>query len=556
MEQAAPPDEPSAPARSARSAIRPPVAAMIFAALVTLVVFAPSLADGFVWDDWPLIVRNQFVRDPSHLPQVLTRPLWDVSSRGAVGRLAYLNLYRPVVSLAYVTEFQLFGEHAVGYHAVSIALHVACVLLALLWLRRRLPERASVALWSAAVVGVVPFALHPSRPETVTWVSGCTDLWMTFWSLLGVVALAEERALVRAAGAVALALAVLSKEAAVVVPVLIALDTLLVDGRRPSLRREGVAFAGVTAGVIVHVVAVPFVGGSEPSTGGLVPRVLSSLGHFVGRTLWGFRPSVEPVPHLFDAQGHEVFAPWSIALGGALLVAVAALVVGAWKRPALRPWLADALWYLLPLLPAANVLSLSGPTLIAERYLFLPLLGAGALLARATLPLIAAGPPARTFVLASAGALALAYGAASTLHTLDFASDRVFWSYELERDPDSVSAITNVGLDAVADGDVEQAVAVWLHGREVARRTHRNDEADALSPPRHGRAARRDQRRGPSAARRVARFLRRAPPRAPPAHRSARALGGRADPRGRVAHLPGERRLRTPAAGEGLRAHG
>lgn len=456
--------------------VRPAYAAMIVAGLVTALVFAPGLSDEFIWDDWPLIVRNQFVRDPSHLLDVLTRPLWDVSSRGGVGRLAYLNLYRPVVSLAYASQFQLFGEDPFGYHLLSLVLHVACVLCALAWLRQRLASTSSAA-WIAAAVGVVPFALHPSRPETVTWVSGCTDLWMTFWALLGVLALAQERTLVRVAGAGALALAVLSKEAAVVVPVLLVADAVLVEGRRPELRREGLAVLGVVVAIAVHVVAVPPVSGAEMARSGMFERVLATLGHFVGRTLWGFSPSVEPVPRIYDAARHEVFAPWSLALGAALLGAVVILAVLARRRASLRPWLADALWYLLPLLPVSNVLSLSGPTLVAERYLFMPLLGVGALLARAALPRVAAGPPSRTVVLGAAALLAVTYGAISSRHTLDFETDSALWDYELERNPDALSAITSVGAEAAEDGDVSRATSLWLHGRSVSLARHDPEQA-------------------------------------------------------------------------------
>src|SRR5690606_17441148 len=93
----------------------------------------------------------------------------------------YRRLYRPVVTVALWTQVQAFGEGTFGYHAVSLALHLLCVFLACGWLRRR---HGSLRREWALLFGLLVFAIHPGRPETVTWISGSTDLWMTAFVLL------------------------------------------------------------------------------------------------------------------------------------------------------------------------------------------------------------------------------------------------------------------------------------------------------------------------------------------------------------------------------------
>lgn len=454
--------------------------ALLLVLLATVAVFGPSVSADFVWDDWALIVRNQLVRDPAHLPDVLTSPFWNVSSQSTVGRLAYVNLYRPVVSLAYVTQFQVFGENPVGYHMVSLLLHLACVVMAYAWIRRRLEHRSSelrAPVDLAAAVGVLPFALHSSRPETVTWISGSTDLWMTFWVLAAALALGQRRRLVRGLGGLAVALACLSKEAAIVLPVLLVADAWLVEGRRPEAGREGIALAGAVAGTGVHLYFVPPAGGQGVALEGLSSRVLASLGHFVHRTFDWFDPSVEPVPREFDAGGHEVFAPWAIGLGAALVVVVILLAALAHRQtPSLRPWLADLLWFLLPLIPVANLVALEGPTVVADRYLFLPLLGIGAGLARTVFPLV--DGPARRLVATGAILLAVALGVPSGIHARRFEDDGTLWSYEYERNPRSFSAINGVAEVARSEGEPGRAIRVYTHGRRVAM--DRNQPGTAL----------------------------------------------------------------------------
>ena len=147
-------------------------------------------------------------------------------------------------------------------------------------------------------------------------------------------------------------------------------------------------------GVAAHLFAVPLADpGSGHASGDLVPRVLATLGHFAGRVVSVFDPSIEPVPPVRDLAGEPVFVPWAIGVGAALLVAFAALAWLAWRRAGLRPYLADALWLLVPLAPVSNLWSLQGGTLVADRYLYLPMLGVGALLARAALPRRPSGSP-------------------------------------------------------------------------------------------------------------------------------------------------------------------
>src|SRR5690349_3924853 len=109
------------------------VSCSLLAALGVL-AFAPALSGGFVWDDHLLIGNNAAWRSANGLWRALGSEFWQTSVE--IG--AQARYYRPLVSLAYFVEFQLFGLQPRGYHAVSVGLHVACVLLAFAWLRARL----------------------------------------------------------------------------------------------------------------------------------------------------------------------------------------------------------------------------------------------------------------------------------------------------------------------------------------------------------------------------------------------------------------------------------
>lgn len=213
-----------------------PLRAKLTALLVaaTLLVFGLGLPGQWVWDDHGLIVSNAYLRDLSHLPALLRADFWHISAASETGESLSRMYWRPVVTLAYALQFHAFGTSPLGYHAVNLALHLACTLLTFGLLRRRVGDgeaRGEVA----ALLGALVFAVHPSRPESVTWVSGSTDLWMTLLALLGNRVFDGPRDRRGLGTGALLGLAILSKEAAVVVPALLTLETLgaaAVDPRR------------------------------------------------------------------------------------------------------------------------------------------------------------------------------------------------------------------------------------------------------------------------------------------------------------------------------------
>src|SRR5207248_7328511 len=94
---------------------------------------------------------------------------------GSPGATGY---YRPLMLLAYLFCFSLFGAHAFAFHALNILLHAAVVVILFKVTEWMFRER-TVAFASAAL-----FALHPVHSESVAWIAALTDLELTFFYLL------------------------------------------------------------------------------------------------------------------------------------------------------------------------------------------------------------------------------------------------------------------------------------------------------------------------------------------------------------------------------------
>src|SRR5262245_17131449 len=234
--------------------------AICIALLVTAVtlVYARGLSNGFIYDDYWLVQSNPALQQPGSLRSFLTTPLFagSLQSEDSFWAGGGLEYWRPFAKLALLVQYRLFGVRASGYHAVSLVVHVVSVLMAFAWLLWRLSPAVPAPAPSvrvprliatyrdprrtlAAGLGAALFGLHPVRVESVAWVSGCMDLWMVFWVLVGLLIWEHRgRAATWAAGA-AFVLAALAKETALVVPGCLALDAWA-RSDRTGLRRVAV----------------------------------------------------------------------------------------------------------------------------------------------------------------------------------------------------------------------------------------------------------------------------------------------------------------------------
>lgn len=122
------------------------------AALIALaaIVYWPTLANGFIWDDEHYVEWNHTLRSLSGL-----REIWF--------KLGAVPQYYPLVHSTFWVEYHLWGLNPLGYHAVNLAIHAAnAVLLWRLLVRLQVP-----GAWLAAAI----FAVHPVHVESVAWVT-------------------------------------------------------------------------------------------------------------------------------------------------------------------------------------------------------------------------------------------------------------------------------------------------------------------------------------------------------------------------------------------------
>lgn len=447
--------------------------------IVAFVVFSPGLFGPFLWDDKPLILGNAQVRSLSAWPLWFTKDFWDVSPE-LLQWQPRLHYFRPLVTASYAIEFHLVGARPFLFHLDNLLAHSAAAVLAFFALRR----------WSGSVVaaglGAAFFAVHPTKAESVAWIAGRTDVFCAVFVLVaagGAALRFRGKRIGLAVEIVATLLAYFTKEGAIVLPAFIALERWVALDRpvvdlstskrlvRAALPQLAVAIAYL----VTRAVWMP-VRPSSPKVRLLdhVQFVLETLGRYL--TL-AFAPHDLSGQHalLRTVDGRSLHVVGYVVAGLVALVALTGVALLA-RRRAPMVTLGLAL-FAGALLPVSNLMMTGISTLVAERFLYLPLLGIALAIAGVVEWLRARVRMAALIGVASIALLSLAVVALD--RSLDFADEARFWEHERALHPESLEALRFAIRVAREEHQYRKAEALALEGRAAASRWYSHNGAEA-----------------------------------------------------------------------------
>jgi len=415
-------------------------------ACAALVAYAPALSNGFVnWDDGLYVTANPAARELS----------WGgVRWAFTTGHAAN---WHPLTWISHMLDGSLFGANAAGHHATSVVIHAANAVLLLLVLRRMTGRLAPSVLVAAL------FALHPLNVESVAWISERKNVLSTFFMLLAIGAYAryaERRSAARYVPvALLFALGLMAKPMLVTLPcVLLLLDYWPLGrfrgarGRFASLAAEKAPlFALALASCIVTMIAQR---AARPSMSALSLdlRVMNAALSYAGYLAKAIAP-VRLSP-FYALPGTPESPPIDVLLAAAALAAFAALSAVAWRSRGKRPHIFTGwFWYAGTLVPVIGLVQV-GEQSMADRYAYVPLIGAfiavaWSLPARLTKSMLARG---------AAACLLAVLAVATARQTLVWRDSESLWRRTLELNPRSRVALTNLGVHLVDAGRAGEAI--------------------------------------------------------------------------------------------------
>ncbi len=298
-------------------------AAAALVAVTALVAYLPALGLSFTSDDF-------FILDRVKALGGLHDPL-------AYFRLGFFEYYRPLAFLSHALDWTLWGPRGVGFHLTNILVH-AITTVFVFAIGRRLIDRP------AAVIAALLFALHPASQEAVYWIAARFDLLATCFMLAALICLWHEGTAAYVCGVACFALALLSKESALSLPVIAtAADVLLVrrNWRSAALRLfPFLVVVAVYALLRAHGVDVSVTGGARRLP--KLAMIVAALGGLL--LLARVRKGTAIVPIL---PGRKVGFVLGATMGVALIAAVLLLTpaTAVWTREKLG-FVAFASFYL------------------------------------------------------------------------------------------------------------------------------------------------------------------------------------------------------------------
>ncbi|HWR73700.1 MAG TPA: tetratricopeptide repeat protein [Nitrospirota bacterium] len=468
-------------------------------AVITLVLYLPSLQNGFVnWDDDVYVINRLQIRllDPAFFK-------WAFTDRS-------LGFWHPLTWISLAVDYAVWGLNPLGYHLTAIVLHAIntflVTYLAFMLVTRAREGRNGNDLLSAngsfliiaGVTGVL-FGLHPLHVESVVWISERKDLLCALFFLLSVIAYLDyaaephEEPTPDRSGSylnrrylLSLALfgmALSSKTMAVSLPVvLLLLDWYPLKRARQTtewkqLLIEKTPFIGLSLAIsIVSILSQKAYGALSHIDVPLSSRVLvafRSLAMYLGKMLY----PVDLLPLYSYPKNVSLFSPEYI-----MAIILTCTFMGLSIYIVKRNLVLLSVWayYLITLLPVLGIVQV-GFFPMADRFTYLPSIG----------PFLLAGLgaawiweksealghreiAAKGLAVVVATSLCVVMFSLTLKQTVIWRNSIDLWSYVIEKEPNAHPvAYHNRGLAFRNAGQLEQALddintALEREDREVA----------------------------------------------------------------------------------------
>lgn len=437
------------------------------------VIYAPSLRDGFVWDDTALILRDPLIRSWRLIPESFNHFLFTDATAS--------DFYRPIQRLTYTLDYAISAFRPGSYHLTSLLCH-ALAAIALFFLAEEMldafaiePRRARLISFFSAVA----WAMHPVNSAAVVYVSGRADPLAAAFGFLGFYfvirslrAARKNKLLLFLAATGAFLLSALSKETGLIFP-LFALAFLLLRKNWSDVWKMTAVGALVSVAYFSLRLAAehnppPVL--SSPAPLSVKPIVLSrAVAEYAGLILFPLNlhmdRDVESRPTGLNEASITTSA-WrelQTLLGIILIAALIYWMVRARRRN--FPVFACITLFILSYLPISGLVALNST--VAEHWLYVP--GAFLILAATleivTLLQVQQRSARSTATLVASGLLALwltFLGVRTFIRTFDWKNEHTFFERTIAHGGDSARMLINLGALEMNEGKLEDA-ALHFH---------------------------------------------------------------------------------------------
>jgi len=415
--------------------------------ILTWSAFSNILQNDFIdFDDTEYIVDNPYVRMGLTLESIR----WAFTT-------VFLGNWHPLTLLSHMADVELFGLHPAGHHLTSLLLHLLTAIALFEWLRR-----ATGSLWCAFAAALF-FSIHPLRAESVAWAAERKDVLCGFFGVLTLAAYCAftKKKTFSSYGLtfLLLSLGLLAKGMLVTWPlVFLLLDVWPLERMKTikdlkPLLLEKIPFFLLCIGFCFVLYFAQKQGGAQTDW-----------------TVYPLRYRLENAAVSYFRYLSKIFYPtnlsvlyplrpdFSLIRLGFSLGALLGISVFFGLQSRRRPWLfVGWFWYLIVLLPVIGLVQI-GRQAMADRYTYLPSIGAGIALFWAVREWTRARPGriVSAGVLCAAGFAALLFG--TWIQTYRWKDTITLFEHSIQVTGDNPTLEVNLAYRLAQTGQLDRAI--------------------------------------------------------------------------------------------------
>jgi Flp pilus assembly protein TadD len=415
-------------------------------------VYAPSLRNGYVWDDSALIQRDPFIRSWRLIPEGFRHFLFTDATAS--------DFYRPIQRLTYTWDYAWRGFQPFIYHFDNILIHALAVVFLFLFLERLLTlfQRPRAIVWAAVIAAL--WAIHPLWTSAVCYISGRADPLAALFGFCGLwLALRFTRA-ASAFAALMFLCAILSKESgAIFLPLCLLLLILLRQPRAAILRWVILCLLVTGVTLALRLTAQHLAPPSRPPLSWAARPIvaLRAFAEYAGLFAAPVRLHMERDVLPFGRG--DLSTTLRIARNREFQTLLGAILLAAfifWMRWARRrdpAIFAGLLCFIVAYLPVCGLFSLNAS--VAEHWLYVP----GAFLLMAALLSASRLPVSRPAGIIILGLWALFLGGRTWLRNPDWHDQRTFLERTIADGGGSARMLINLGDLEITEDHIPLAIS-------------------------------------------------------------------------------------------------
>ncbi|TSC92312.1 MAG: TPR repeat-containing protein, partial [Candidatus Berkelbacteria bacterium Licking1014_7] len=419
-------------------------------------LYLPTLWFDFVYvDDNILILRDfPFLSNLANLKEIFRRGVFEVLATTD-------TYYRPLPTLTFMLDAQIYQTAAWGYHLTNILLHIIATILVF-----NLIKNFTSKTTTSLILSLI-FLVHPALTSAVAWIPGRNDSLLTIFILASFLSWLkytqnqnglQKNILFLILHLIFFLLALLTKENSLLLPIIIIAAFSLL---RPAVNfkpRQILVFLSWIGIIIIFYFL------RKNALGDLLSfnpaNIIKSFFINLPALIIYFGKTVLP----FNLSGYPVLKDSALIFGLAAVFPLLFLLIKTtainWRQVGF-----GGLWYLLFLLPTLVRTDLNPMTPLLEHRLYLPMFGF--LLILTETDFFKKLNREKIWQIASALTVVAILAGMTLLYSQSYKNRFYFWENAVKNSPSSAFAYNNLGAMYYLDARVAQAGILFSRATEL-----------------------------------------------------------------------------------------